>query len=110
MRIQLGILATVFVLSAPPAITVEPTGHWPSFRGEQARGVAEGHSTPVAWDLDSGDNILWKTPIPGMGLGAPVVWGDRAYVLTAVGPDKDPSLKVGLYGNIGAAADMGPQE
>jgi len=38
---------------------------------------------------------------------APIVWGDRVYVTTTVGPGES-ELKVGLYGDIGAANDNGP--
>jgi outer membrane protein assembly factor BamB len=87
------------VLLGTPASTGDD-GNWPSFRGPGAGGVAEGHATPVAWNVERGENLLWKTAIPGLGHGAPVVWGDKVFVATAVGPGRDPQLKVGLYGNI----------
>ena len=82
---------------------------WPSFRGEDARGTSE-TPAPTTWDMKSGKNVLWKTPIPGLGLGAAVIWDERVYLVTAVGKDANPSLKVGLYGNIGAAKDMDPHK
>jgi len=57
--------------------------NWPSFRGAQANGIGTG-SVPVAWDLAKGQNVAWKTPIPGLGLSSPVVWGNVVYVTTAV--------------------------
>jgi hypothetical protein len=82
---------------------------WPSFRGQDARGISD-NAVPTTWDMKSGKNVLWKTPIPGLGLGAAVIWDDRVYLVTAVGKDANPSLKVGLYGNIGAAKDMDPHK
>ena len=43
------------------------TGSWPSFRGVDATGVADGQHLPDTWDGKSGANILWHTPIPGLG-------------------------------------------
>src|SRR5215813_6859631 len=84
--------------------------NWPSFRGSGARGVAEGFVTPSSWDVASGTNVLWKTPIPGLGHSAPVIWGNKIFVTTAVSEAGEASLKVGLYGDIGAANDRGPQK
>src|SRR5437867_8139941 len=62
--------------------------HWPSFRGPNASGVADGHPTPVKWNATSGESVLWKTPIPGMAVSSPIVWGDRVFVSTAVSSDR----------------------
>jgi acylaminoacyl-peptidase len=58
--------------------------NWPSFRGPNASGVADGQFPPVSWDAAKMLNVRWKTPIPGLGHSGPVVWGDRVYVTTAV--------------------------
>lgn len=73
-------------------------GNWPSFRGPGATGVADGMTPPVSWDVVSGRNVLWKTPIPGLAHSSPVVWGDRVFVTTAVSSDPAPVFKPGLYG------------
>lgn len=87
-----------------------PAPHWPSFRGPAASGVADGFPLPRTWDVDGKQNVLWKTPIPGLGHSSPVVWGDRVFVTSAVGGAGDAGLKVGLYGDIGPASDNGVQE
>lgn len=68
--------------------------HWPSFRGRNARGVADGYATPVEWDED---DILWKTPLPGLGHSSPVVWGDRIFLTTAIS-ERDNSVETGMLG------------
>jgi outer membrane protein assembly factor BamB len=73
--------------------------HWPSFRGPQASGIVEGITTPENWDVPKGSNVLWKTPLPGLGLSSPVKWGDRIFVTTAV-KEGAAEHKIGLYGNI----------
>ena len=85
------------------------TSNWPGFRGPGARGVAEGAPTPSKWDVGKGQNVVWTTPIPGLAHSSPVVWGDSVFVTTAIRAAGDASLKVGLYGDIGAADDDGTQ-
>ncbi len=100
----IGLLLICALLHACGPARGDDRSPWPSFRGAAARGVAEGHPTPVEWDLESGKNLHWKTPIPGMGHGSPVIWGDRVFVTTAVGAAED-ELKVGLYGDIDPVQD-----
>ena len=64
--------------------------NWPQFRGAHARGVAEDHPTPTKWNLETGENIKWKTPIPGLAHSSPIVWGDKLFVTTAVSSDPNP--------------------
>jgi outer membrane protein assembly factor BamB len=79
----------------------EPSGvHWPSFRGAQAKGVAEAGSAPEKWNVEKQENIRWKTPIAGLGHSCPVIWGDRLFVTSAVTEQGEAALKVGLYGDI----------
>src|SRR5262249_34435396 len=62
-------------------------GSWPSFRGTQASGVAEKQNLPDRWDGKTGENILWRTPIPGLAHSSPVVWGRRIFVTSAISSD-----------------------
>ncbi|HEX9760645.1 MAG TPA: PQQ-binding-like beta-propeller repeat protein [Candidatus Acidoferrales bacterium] len=79
--------------------------NWPTFRGPGATGIAQG-SAPVEWDAEKGHNILWKTPIPGLAVSSPVVWGDRIFVTTAVSSDPNSGFRHGLYGDVEPAKDM----
>jgi len=101
---SLGALPAVITLAVPLANISRADGraatHWPQFRGPNASGVAVGYPTPVEWDAASGRNILWKTPVPGLGHSSPVIWGDRIFITTAVSRAGESSLKVGLYGDI----------
>jgi outer membrane protein assembly factor BamB len=71
---------------------------WPSFRGANASGVADGQGLVSDWDAATGANIRWKTPIPGLAISSPIVWGDRVIVITAAS-DEDKSFRTGLYGD-----------
>lgn len=80
------------------SLGVDETGNWRQFRGFHAAGIAVEQDLPLHWDVKSGTNIRWKTPIPGLGHSSPVVWGNRVFVTTAVGEGKEAYLKVGRYG------------
>ena len=74
--------------------------NWPQYRGPNASGLDESAALPITWTVATGENIRWQTPIPGLAHAAPIVWGDRVYVATAVQSGGNSDLKVGLYGNI----------
>lgn len=90
--------------SAPPA------GNWPSFRGPQASGVADGQNLPDRWDGARGENIKWETRIPGLAHSSPVVWGDRLYVTTAISSQANATFKHGLFGEGDASTDRSVQQ
>lgn len=79
--------------------------NWPQFRGPGAAGIATGFDTAKKWDVSTGKGIKWKTPIPGLGLSSPIIWGDRIFLTTAVRAKGDQPLKVGLYGDIQPVKD-----
>lgn len=80
--------------------------NWPSFRGPDGTGVADGQNPPVAWDVKSGESVRWKTPVPGLGHSCPVVWGDRVFLTTAVSSGQpDPKVRVGNYGDVTSVDD-----
>ena len=56
----------------------------------------------------AGTNVLWKTPIPGLGLSSPVVWGDEVFVSTSISGQKDAGLKVGSLRRYRAGARTTP--
>jgi outer membrane protein assembly factor BamB len=94
-----------------PSLPAAPAarGSWPSFRGPQASGVAAGQQLPDHWDPKTGENILWRTPIPGLAHSSPIVWGDRVYVTTAVSENPNATFKPGLYGDGDASDDRSRQ-
>jgi hypothetical protein len=69
-------LASGVGLYARAAAEAKPGVDWPQFRGIRATGVAEGFALPASWDVAKGQNVAWKTAIPGLGLSSPIVWGD----------------------------------
>ena len=64
--------------------------NWPTFRGPNGSGIAT-TPLPTAWDGEKSSNILWKTPLPGLGHSSPVVWGDRVFVTLAISSADNPN-------------------
>lgn len=83
---------------------VSAAANWPQYRGERARGVDASAPLLTSWNVESGENVRWKTPIPGLAHASPIIWDDRIYVTTAVQAGRS-DLKVGLYGDIDSVAE-----
>ncbi len=88
-----------------PPVKVKAPRNWPSFRGLNASGAADGQHPPAVWDAKKLHAGIWKTPIPGLGHSCPVVWGDRVFVTTAVSSEPKSEFKPGLYGAGTSAKD-----
>jgi outer membrane protein assembly factor BamB len=99
------LLALTAVALAVASHAAPEEENWPSFRGVQASGLGSGKPTPTTWNVESGENVKWKAPIPGLAHSSPIVWGDRVYVTSAVSESGDNDLKVGLYGDIAPVDD-----
>jgi hypothetical protein len=73
---------------------------WPAFRGQNAAGNGDGQGAVTEWNVAAGSNVRWKTPVPGIAISSPIVWGDRVFVTTAVGSAADKTFRTGLYGDV----------
>lgn len=59
---------------------------WPEFRGPTGEGIATVTGLPIEWGPDK--NVVWKTPVPGLGWSSPIVLGDQIFLTTAVAADE----------------------
>lgn len=84
-------------------------GSWPSFRGPEASGIADGQNIPDKWDPKTGENVLWRTAIPGLAHSSPVVWGNQIFVTSAISSDAKATFRPGLYGDGDASKDRSKQ-
>ncbi|MDX2151201.1 MAG: PQQ-binding-like beta-propeller repeat protein [Bryobacteraceae bacterium] len=100
----LKVLAVVLAAAAPAWCE-----NWPGFRGAGARGVAAG-DLPVRWNVESGENIRWKTAIPGLGHSSPVVWGNLIFLTTAVSSNPQAVFEAKLIGQRDDRQDPAEQE
>jgi outer membrane protein assembly factor BamB len=78
---------------------------WPMFRGPGSSGVADGQGAPASWDVEKGKGVRFKTPIPGLALSSPVIWGDRIYLTTVVAVEGDPEFNNDKYGDLTPVED-----
>ncbi|HEV3215572.1 MAG TPA: PQQ-binding-like beta-propeller repeat protein [Vicinamibacterales bacterium] len=63
---------------------------WPEFRGPTGQGISTERGLPLEWSESR--NVIWKTPVPGLGWSSPVVVGGRVWVTTAI-EQKGASLR-----------------
>jgi outer membrane protein assembly factor BamB len=89
MRTILGrlIFACVLIAATSEHSRVRAQGEWPQWRGPLGTGVAPAANPPVTWSDTK--NIRWQARIPGKGHSAPIVWGERIFLTTAI-PYGDP--------------------
>jgi len=69
------------VLTAVLPATLCMGADWPSWRGPTGDGISTETNVPVKWS--AGENIAWKTPIPGKGHSSPIVSVGRVFVTSA---------------------------
>lgn len=78
---------------------LEQSRQWSSFRGCFARGYLDDANLPDQWDMETMENVKWKTPIPGLGLSCPVVWDETIFITSAVGEPESHGIRTGIYGD-----------
>jgi len=49
------------------------------FRGNNSLGISSAKKVPTAWNLASGKNILWKSPVLRKGFNSPVINGNKVF-------------------------------
>lgn len=75
-------LAVTSIVLLSIANAAQAAENWPQWRGPQFTGVAPDADPPAEWSDTK--NIKWKVAVPGRGHAAPIVWGDRIFLLTAI--------------------------
>src|SRR5262245_17024235 len=68
----------IWLVAAAPASAED----WPGWRGPRGDGTSLETDVPIKWSKT--DNIVWKTPIPGIGHSSPVVHGERVFVTSCI--------------------------
>ena len=108
-KLQRLIVVCLFV-SCTEIVAAEPKEeNWPSFRGPDASGVRDNSNLPLRWDMQSGSNIRWKTPVPGFGHSSPIAWGGQLFVTSAISSAGNSDVEVGLFGSGDASTDRSKQ-
>ncbi len=88
-----SVLLGFLVLSSTVTLRAQ---HWPSFRGAEATSTASNDPRlPLTWSTT--ENVVWKTPIDGLGWSSPVIWGNRIFLTTVVSEGESQEPRMGLY-------------
>ena len=100
---------STLALAASIAFTgVLHADNWPQWRGPAATGTSSETGLPERWS--DTENVAWKSPLRGLGISSPIVWGDRVFVTSQVGrsvrrPGNHPTLVQG--GSPAASGERG---
>ncbi len=106
--------------STPPPATTAPAADpsalkpaartavrpWSGFRGDNAAGNGDGQGAVGRWDLETNENVRWKTAIAGISNASPIVAGNRVFVVSAVSSAGDTTFRTGLYGDVAPVNDL----
>jgi outer membrane protein assembly factor BamB len=79
---------------------------WPSFRGSNGSGIADGQRVPLSWDSATKKNVRFQTPLEGFSVSSPIIWGNRVFLLSAVSGAADRTFRTGLYGDVSPIDDL----
>lgn len=79
------LLAALLGLMIPAVEAASPYAQWPQWRGPLGNGVAPQANPPVTWSETQ--NVKWKAAVPGFGTSTPIIWGDKIFLVTAIGPE-----------------------
>src|SRR5262245_61463108 len=60
--------------------------NWPRWRGPEQNGHTHEKNLPLKW---SDADLVWKTPLPGIGQSSPIIWGDRIFLTSALNNGKE---------------------
>ena len=62
--------------------SVTQAQNWPNWRGPNGDGTSIETNLPTRWD--SITNVVWKSPVPGIGHSSPIIWEDRLFITSAL--------------------------
>jgi hypothetical protein len=63
---------------------------WPTWRGPRNDGRSAEAAFPTSWS--QGDNVVWRTELPGEGHASPVVFGGKIFTVAATPDTQDRML------------------
>ena len=90
-RYGLTVGAAVLLLAAGSAAVAQDAG---MFGNTPSRNMAaDATGLPAAWDVTTGQNVLWSQPVGSQAYGGPVVGNGRVYVGTNNEGRRDPAIE-----------------
>ena len=107
LEATLPVALSLAFLAAATTFSLE-NENWPSFRGPDALSVADDDQRlPLTWSTT--ENVVWKTPIDGLGWSSPVIWDNLILLTTVVSDGEIQEPRMGLYFPFGSP-QPGPPE
>jgi outer membrane protein assembly factor BamB len=75
--------AMVSGFSGPARTKASSSGsNWAQWRGPDSQGISNEKNLPTEWSETK--NVLWKTPLPGLGFSSPIIWDKKVFLTTAI--------------------------
>lgn len=64
---------------------------WPQWRGPSGQGLVTDGELPTKWDAKTGENVLWKAPLPkgDTPYSSPIIQGDRVFITLAMNKTRE---------------------
>ena len=95
-NIKATLVTMLCVLLGTTAPQSAENENWPSFRGADALSTSEDDPRlPTTWSTT--ENVVWKTPVEGLGWSSPVIWGDHIFLTTVISDGDIEEPRMGLY-------------
>tara|TARA_R110002096_G_scaffold28985_9_gene87523 strand:+ start:5031 stop:6263 length:1233 start_codon:yes stop_codon:yes gene_type:complete len=79
-------MKTASLILASFLLSISAQADWLNFRGPSASSY-DPTATGLPTEL-SDETLAWKTPLPGRGIGSPLLIGDKIYLTAATGPEQ----------------------
>ncbi len=78
-----------FASALQPLLSAED---WPQWRGPRGDGTSGEPEIPTRWNGTTGEGVVWKVPLPGVGHSSPIVQGTNLFITTCVLESNDRDL------------------
>jgi len=75
--LRIALVALSCVVLVTPARANE---NWPQWRGPTGNGISDSKNLPTTWNLQTNENIVWKSELPSWSGSTPIIWGDHIFL------------------------------
>jgi outer membrane protein assembly factor BamB len=82
-------MITIVSIALLLSVSADAGQNWPAFRGA-GDSLAAASDLPLTWSASKG--VAWEVELPGYGQSSPVVWGDRVFVTSMQGDNKETAV------------------
>jgi outer membrane protein assembly factor BamB len=89
---RLGLASGVLLIACLSIPCSAGGENWPGWRGPRGDGTSLEKNVPLHWNGETGENVLWKADVPGKGHASPIIWEDRAFVVSCQEETEDRLL------------------